>query len=300
MTSAVLALGAASGLGLFLIVWALVVRPDPDEDQSANPAAARLVGGVRRGAQKSRGWKELIRRNLQKKTELVQDALMVGRSLEVHALAKVAGLVLGLVVAVGFGLFMSVVGLTVPTLGLVLLGAVGAGLGWWLPDSMLRTEADKERLYFQQVAESWLELAGQLVTAGSDTFAALVKAASYSDQPVFVTLQEALRVSAARGEPPWTGLRNMADARRLRFLDPFCAALELAGTTGAESRRTILAQVESARSKAMFEADAAAASSSEKMGAPLALIGGAFMVLMGYPPLAGIMDSSTISGMSGL
>ena len=296
MTSAVLALGAAVGLGLFLVIWAFAVRPEPNESQPANPAAARPADGTKQ----SRGLKELIQRNLQKKAELVQDALMVGRSLEVHALAKAAGLVLGLAVAVGFGLFLSLFGLAVPTPALALIGAVGAGLGWWLPDSMLRTEADKERLYFQQVTESWLELAGQLVTAGSDTFAALVKAASYSEQPVFVTLQEALRVSAARGEPPWTGLRTMADARRLRFLDPFCAALELAGTTGAESRRTILAQVESARSKAMFEADAAAASSSEKMGAPLALIGGAFMVLMGYPPLAGIMDSSTISGMSGL
>ena len=32
-------------------------------------------------------------------------------------------------------------------------------------------------------------------------------------------------------------------------------------------------------------------------GAPLALIGGAFMTLMGYPPLAGIMDTATLSGL---
>ena len=55
--------------------------------------------------------------------------------------------------------------------------------------------------------------------------------------------------------------------------------------------------MEAARSKAMLEADAAAASSGEKMGAPLALIGGAFMILMGYPPLAGILDTSTLSGL---
>jgi len=47
----------------------------------------------------------------------------------------------------------------------------------------------------------------------------------------------------------------------------------------------------------MLEADAAAASSSEKMGAPLALIGGAFMILMGYPPLAGVLDTSSIGGL---
>ena len=141
------------------------------------------------------------------------------------------------------------------------------------------------------------QLVAQLVAAGSDTFAALTTAASYSEQPGFVVIRDTLRMSAASGEPPWTGLRRLADERRLRFLDPFCAALELAGTTGAGSRQAILAQVEAARSKAMLEADAAAASSGEKMGAPLALIGGAFMILMGYPPLAGIMDTSTLSGL---
>ena len=299
MNSIVLTLGATGGLGLFLIIWALAVRPDPDATQFVGEFADKLSRSSNQAAQRAQGWQKSIGRSLTKNTMLVQDAVMVGRSLEVHALAKAVGLVVGAVVGVAIGLFVSVLGLSIPTLALVLIGIACGGLGWWLPDSMLRTEADKERAYFQQVSESWLELAGQLVTAGSDTFAALIKAASYSEQPVFLTLQETLRIAAARGEPPWTGLRNMADARRLRFLDPFCAALELAGTTGAESRQTILAQVESARSKALLEADAAAASSSEKMGAPLALIGGAFMVLMGYPPLSGIMDSTTISGMGG-
>ena len=230
------------------------------------------------------------------KTSLVQDARMVGRSLERHGVAKITGLIVGTALLGGCGFLLQLVGLDLPALLIVAVAALGALAGWWLPDSILKTEADKERKYFQQVTESWLELAGQLVTAGSDTFAALVTAASYSEHPVFITLRNALRVSAARGEPPWTGLRRLADERRLNFLDPFCASLEMAGTTGAGSRETILTQVDAARSKAMHEADAAAAGAGEKMGAPLALIGGAFMVLMGYPPLAGIMDSATLGG----
>ena len=295
MTAQAIALAAGGGAGLFLIVWGLVYRPAPQQ-----PGSAAASVGYKGETHSARSWRAWILRDLLKKPELLQDALMVGRPLDIHALAKVSGLGAGFVLVAGGGWFLSLMGLSVSPLILVVAGAGGALLGWWLPDSMLRTEADKERVYFQQVAESWLELAGQLATAGSDTFAALVQAASYSEQPVFVLLREQLRASAARGEPPWTGLRNMAEARRLRFLDPFIAALELAGTTGAESRQTILAQVESVRAKALFEADAAAASASEKMGAPLALIGGAFMVLMGYPPLASIMDTSTISNLGGL
>ena len=294
-TIAVLA-GALGGLGLLAVAVAFLRRPAAvaEEDILLAEAAETPDRSLREALRRLIAWG---RRQVSGDAELVQDARMVGRSLESHVVAKFSGALLGgLLLGVGGGLGLSLTGVTMPAAVIVLLAVLGAGAGWWLPDSMLRTEAAKLRVLFQQSTESWLELAGQLVTAGADPFSALVTAASYSDQPVFVTLHDALRISAARGEPPWTGLRRLADERRLRFLDPFCASFEMSGTTGAGSRETILSQVEAARSKAMHEADAAAASSGEKMGAPLALIGGAFMVIMGYPPLAGIMDSATVTG----
>ena len=292
-TLAVLA-GALGGLGLLGVVTAFLRRPTP---RSLEEEVLLAEGSRRSPRDALRRLIEWGRRQLQGDAALVQDARMVGRSLETQVVAKFAGALLGgLVLGVGGGLGLGLTGISMPAAVVVLLAVLGAALGWWLPDSMLRTEAAKQRVAFQRSAEAWLELAGQLVTAGADPFSALVTAASYSEQPTFVVLHDALRVSAARGEPPWTGLRRLADERRLRFLDPFCASFEMAGTTGAGSRETILSQVEAARSKAMHEADAAAASSGEKMGAPLALIGGAFMVIMGYPPLAGIMDSASLTG----
>ena len=297
----VILLGAMAGLGLLLIVVGLTPRPvgapataapEPGREAKESSEGTRAMQEATRRAAKR------IERDLHSKSMLIQDANMVGRSLETHALHKMVGLVLGaaLLAVLGF-LANTVFELELPLLVIVAVALAGGLLGWWVPDSILKTEAEKERVLFQQVTESWLELVAQLVTAGADTFGALAAAASYSEQPGFVVIRDALRVSAASGEPPWTGMRRLADGRRLRFLDPFCSALELAGTTGAGSRQAILAQVESARSKAMLEADAAAASSGEKMGAPLALIGGAFMILMGYPPLAGIMDSSTLTSL---
>ncbi|MCY4101808.1 MAG: type II secretion system F family protein [bacterium] len=292
-TLAVLA-GALGGLGLLGVVTAFLRRPTP---RSLEEEVLLAEGSRRSPRDALRRLIEWGRRQLQGDAALVQDARMVGRSLETQVVAKFAGALLGgLVLGVGGGLGLGLTGISMPAAVVVLLAVLGAGVGWWLPDSMLRTEAAKQRVAFQRSAEAWLELAGQLVTAGADPFSALTTAASYSEQPTFVVLHDALRVSAARGEPPWTGLRRLADERRLRFLDPFCASFEMAGTTGAGSRETILSQVEAARSKAMHEADAAAASSGEKMGAPLALIGGAFMVIMGYPPLAGIMDSASLTG----
>ena len=285
----VILLGAMAGLGLLLIVVGLTPRPVREPLAAPEPGYATDEDSEGAGAvqQATRRAARLIERDLRSKSMLIQDANMVGRSLETHALHKMAGLVLGAALLAVFGFFANTLfELELPLLVVVAV-ASGRRAGWagWLPDSILKSEAEKERVLFQQVTESWLELVAQLVTAGADTFGALAAAASYSEQPGFVVIRDALRVSAASGEPPWTGMRRLADGRRLRFLDPFCSALELAGTTGAGSRQAILAQVESARSKAMLEADAAAASSGEKMGAPLALIGGAFMILMGYPPL---------------
>ena len=293
MIPAVLALGAVGGLGLLCVILALRPRPAPTEEEQVL-AAAKAEQRRRSPRDSLRRLVTWVEQELRAKPSLLQDARMVGRSLESHVVTKLTGFIVGAALLGGGGYLVSLMGVDLPAPILVAAAALGALGGWMLPDSFLKTAAEKERKYFQQVSESWLELAGQLVTAGSDTFAALVTASSYSDQPVFITLRNALRESAARGEPPWTGLRRLADERRLRFLDPFCASLELAGTTGAGSRDTILTQVEAARSKAMHEADAAAASSGEKMGAPLSLIGGAFMILMGYPPLAGIMDSGSI------
>ncbi len=294
-------LGAMAGVGLLCIVVGLMPRP-AKTPLLAEPEPARIR---KDGAEASAAVQDVTRRaarrvgqDLQSKSALIEDACMVGRSLETHAVHKMVGLVLGAAVLALFAVFANTLfGLDLPLLIVVAVALLGGLGGWFLPDSILRTEADKERVLFQQVTESWLELVAQLVTAGADTFGALATAASYSEQPGFVVIRDALRVSAASGEAPWTGLRRLADERRLRFLDPFCSALELAGTTGAGSRQAILAQVEAARSKAMLEADAAAASSGEKMGAPLALIGGAFMILMGYPPLAGILDTSTLTGL---
>ena len=291
-------LGAAAGLGVVLAVIAL--RPRPVRAGSlASAGARRDAAEVSAAVQEAtRRAAKRVGRRLHAKELLLQDARMVGRDIEAHAVQKMAGLVLGAGVLAFFGIIArTVLGFNLPPVIVALAAAAGALGGWWLPDSILKTEADKERELFQQVTESWLELVAQLVTAGTDTFAALSRAAAYSEQPGFVTIREALRLATAAGDPPWTALRKMADERRLRFLYPFCSALELAGTTGAGSRQAILAQVDAARSKAMLEADAAAASSGEKMGAPLALIGGAFMILMGYPPMAGILDTSSLSGL---
>ncbi len=292
----VILLGAVAGLGLVMVVAGLRLRTV--RAPRADPGADAASGGSGAVQEATGRAARRIGRDLGAKSMLLQDARMMGRDVETHALHKLAGLGLGAALVAFFGIFANgLLGLGLPVMVVAAATLAGGLGGWWLPDSMLRTEADKERVLFQQVTESWLELVAQLVTAGADTFGALAQAASYSDQPGFVVIGDALRLAAAGGEPPWTGLRRMADERRLPFLDPFCSALELAGTTGAGSRQAILAQVEAARSKAMAEADAAAASAGEKMGAPLALIGGAFMILMGYPPLASILDTSNLTGL---
>lgn len=279
---------AAVGIGVALIVSGLRRRPTQPGSAGAEAPGAGMTAAATRAARR-------VERDLSSKQQLSQDAAMLGRPLDTHALAKLGGLVAGAILVVLAAVMLSLfVGVSAPPLLTMAFMAGGALLGWWLPDSTMKTEAEKEREYFKESTEAWLELVAQLVTAGSDTHAALSTASGYSNQPAFTAIRDALAEASALGEPPWIGLRRLSEARRLRFMEPFIAALELSGTTGAGSRQAIVSQVEAARSKSLAEADAAAASASEKMGAPLALIGGAFMMLMGYPPLAGILNSDAI------
>ncbi|WP_419838285.1 type II secretion system F family protein [Candidatus Poriferisodalis sp.] len=279
-----LMLAAAAGGGILLIVSGLRRRTT----QTASAPGSGLALSTRKAAGR-------VERDLRAKQLLSQDAAMMGRPLEVHALVKLGGLVGGGIVMILIAVMASLaLSISVPPMLTVAFAAGGALLGWWLPDSILKTEANKERERFKESAEAWLELVAQLVTAGSDATAALHTASGYSSQPAFAAIRNALTEASALGEPPWIGLRRLSETRRLRFMEPFIASLELAGTTGAGSRQAIVSQVEAARSKSLAAADAAAASASEKMGGPLALIGGGFMLLMAYPPLAGILNSDSL------
>ena len=278
-----LMLAVAAGGGIVLIVSGLRRRAQP-----ASAPGSGLALSTRQAAGR-------VERDLRAKQQLSQDAAMLGRPLEVHALAKLGGLVGGGIVVILIAVMASVaLSISVPPMLTVAFAAGGALLGWWLPDSILKTEANKERERFKESAEAWLDLVAQLVTAGSDATAALHTASGYSSQPAFAAIRDALTEASALGEPPWIGLRRLSETRRLRFMEPFIASLELAGTTGAGSRQAIVSNVEAARAKSLAAADAAAASASEQMGGPLALIGGAFMLLMAYPPLAGILNSDAI------
>ena len=292
-------LGLFGGFGLLMIIVGVKRKFSP-------PVIGRLGAAVYAQTTFRDVAKRLrlaAQQKLDTKEELRQDLNMIGRTVEEHTAWKVTSTVVGSILLAVVGGVVSVVAKSSlegmpaalnPTAVLIIAGsALGALVGWMLPDSIVSTDAEKERFYFQQVAESWLELVAQLVTAGEDTFSALMTATTYSEQPVFTSVRNAMQEAALSGRPPWDGLRGLAKDRRLNFLTPFCAALDLAGTTGTGAHQAILAQVESTRSKAMHEAAADAAAASEKMGAPLALISGAFMMIMGYPPMAGILQSTT-------
>ena len=204
----VILLGAMAGLGLLLIVVGLTPRPVREPLAAPEPGYAtdedsEGAGAVQRATRRAA---RLIERDLHSKSMLIQDANMVGRSLETHALHKMGGLVLGAALLAVLGFFANTLfELELPLLVIVAVALAGGLLGWWVPDSILKSEAEKERVLFQQVTESWLELVAQLVTAGADTFGALAAAASYSEQPGFVVIRDAR-----------CGCRPRAESRRGR------------------------------------------------------------------------------------
>ncbi|MYH77569.1 MAG: hypothetical protein F4134_07580, partial [Acidimicrobiaceae bacterium] len=127
----VILLGTMAGLGLLLVAVGLVPRPvrkpqAAPESRRATKKGAKEAGAVQDATRRAA---RRIVQDLQSKSALMQDAHMVGRSLETHAVYKMVGLVLGAAVLAAFAVFANTLfGLDLP-LPIIVAAAGAGGLG---------------------------------------------------------------------------------------------------------------------------------------------------------------------------
>ena len=91
------------------------------------------------------------------------------------------------------------------------------------------------------------------------------------------------------GQPPWTGLAQLADAVGVPELADIADIMRLSGEDGAAVYATLRARAASLRSQLLSAKAAAANAASEHMIVPVAFLGIAFMALIGYPAFARIL-----------
>jgi tight adherence protein C len=222
---------------------------------------------------------------------LEADLRMLGRSMEQHVAQKVLCAVFGFSLPLMLSLLALRTGIGFPVYlpfgGCLMLAA----LFFFVPDIAVRQEATERRDAFKHALGSFLDLVVISLAGGAGVESALRDAAAIGQGWAFAQLSNALEVTALTGETPWAVLGRLGAELGIPELEELSSSLSLAGTEGAKVRESLAVKAGSLREHALAEAEAKAASSTEKMAVPVVLLFLGFLILVGYPAVAAILNS---------
>lgn len=283
--------GATVGLGLWLIVGALVrpkitlvqalaalhepQHPAGRPGEAVGVAARRLLASV--GHDPGRH---------------ASDLRVTERSAERHALTQVLSAAAGVVTPIVFLSVLAVVGLSVtPLIGFVAL-TVGSVIGVVQPAARLREQAGVRRRDARRALASYLDLVRVLVAGGSDPRAALVAAAQLGHGWLFTELRGTLSAATTLRRPLWSALEDLGRDLGLTDLSELATTMQLVGSEGTDPVPALTAKAASLRAYELASTRAEMASASEQMTVPAVLIGFAFTVFVVYPALSSLLAAS--------
>lgn len=289
----VLAAGAVVGLGLAVLVRALVPgapdltaaldRLDPTHPTATAPGwgpawAAPATGRALTRLAEALG---LARR--------AADLRVVGWSVEGLASRKVGYALLGAAFPAVFTATMTLAGLrlpvAVPAAATLVLGVVF----FTLPDVEVRRQAAETRAGMRQAACVYLELVALERAADAGTVEALDRAATIGHSAEFARIRDALLRAELDGRPAWEGLADLGEQIGVPEYADLADIMRLSGQDGAAVYATLRARAASLRTQLLTAATAQANAASEHMVIPTALLGVAFMALLGFPAFSRIL-----------
>ena len=281
-------LGTVAGAGLWLTArgwWparpalaAVLAALDRSSGRSAGSAAPSST--VRRAARRMA--LALHGDRVARRPSLAADLALLERSAEAHAIDKLQTALFGAAVPVAVWLVSSL-GRPLPP-GIVGLATVALAVGgWFLSDRQAAAKASSRRRELRTVLATYLRLVTILLAGGSGTEEALQDAAAYGNTWGFALLRRCVTDARLSGRSPWSVMRTTAERMALDDLAEVAGAMTLAGEAGAQVRRSLDAAADSLAARELAEVDANAASRTERMNVPVALLVIGFVVLVIFP-----------------
>lgn len=220
---------------------------------------------------------------------LEPDLRLVNRTVHQHMAKKVVMCFFGIALPQMGMLMSSLVGTPWP-LSLTVMASLLLGvLFFFLPDMILRTEAQERRKAFRHSLGSFLDLVVISLAGGSGVESALRDAANIGQGWSFLRLRRALEGAALTGQTPWVALTNLGEDLGVSELVELSASVSLAGTEGARVRDSLATKAASMRDHALSEVESEAQASTERMAVPMVLQLMGFVVLIGYPAFSMIL-----------
>ena len=248
-----------------------LARAEAPASAEAESRSARLGGWLHR-----RGWLplgEVQRRMLE----------LQGKTIAEYGADKLIMAGLGLVTPVIVGALLgSMLGWAAPVP--VAAGIVGAVVGWFVPDLLLRRGAAVARAGAGEALFTFFDLVVLERMANLSATQAVTTAAAVSDAPLFDRVRTALSRARLQQQAPWDELRRLANRLNLPELGDIADVMQL-DESGAALTETLRARVRELRDAHLTVSRIAAHEVSERMTVYMVLPAMIFGLIFLTPPL---------------
>jgi hypothetical protein len=290
----VLVSGAVIGLGVFLLVVALIPRRlslarqlaafDADVRSASRARPPRVDGresqiGRRVGAGIARfcaeqGWEfGSLRANLS----------LVGKSFESYLATKLLLAIFGLLVGPLLLTVLSLGGIQLPFAVPLWAGLALAAVFFFLPDLELKQKVDKRRRDFRHAIGAFLDLVAMNLAGGRGVPEALMSASEIGSGWAMWRIRDALTNARIIGQTPWQALGALGEEVRIDELRDLSAALSLVAEDGAKVRESLATRAASLRRRELAELQGQAGERSQSMLVAQMLLAVAFLIFLVYP-----------------
>jgi len=165
-----------------------------------------------------------------------------------------------------------------------------AAIGFFTPDLGVHAEAERRRRDFRHALAAFLDLVVIALAGGAGVEGALADAADTGSGRAFARIRQSLEDARLTREAPWVSLGRLGEELGIDELGELAASAALAGTEGAKVRSSLAAKAASLRSHQLAEAETDAQASTERMSLPVVLLFAGFLIFVGYPAVAHVLE----------
>ena len=293
-------LGAGTGLGLLLLAYGIrpprpslaqtlaALHPTPVTPQPAGVATI-AIGGSGWALRVGRVGVPLLSRLGLPRNRTRADLAVCEKDPAAHTAEQVTAAAAGFLLPLAAAAVLALAGVSLGFLIPAWLSLALAGAGFFLPEQNLRAEARRRRAELRAALSGLLDLVVVGLAGGAGVEQALRDGAADPRTWGQHRLQQALHAAQLARVPPWQTLGQLGTHADVPALTELAAALSLAGSEGARVRATLTARAASLREHELSEAEAQAASATEKMSLPVVGLFGGFLVFIGFPALSAVL-----------
>lgn len=218
------------------------------------------------------------------------DARMLDLSLAEHLGSKITSIaILGMFIVVGAGL-LTIAGAAPPVGAVLVVLAAAVLIGLFLPDVLLHRNAGTRRAEFEVAMGTYLDLVAIGLSGGMGIEGAMREASVIGNNWAFAELAHAVEAANMAGTIIADRLAELGRELRVSALVELAAAMELAGTDGARVADTVATKADTMRLNQLAAIDARAQNSTERLAVPMAMLLFGFVILIGYPAVAAILN----------